>query len=381
MRACIRTILTSRTSVVSFFPPSCLSRCVFCWVDDWDFTSRLLETTDASTNDNNAGINHVKNPRRNIQVYYEGEDDDDFQNDYMYDMDNQLFHHSALATHEQLRFDNSTQITFDASDLDEDDAAYLNEVLAADVEEDDDDNDDGNISFGYQNENSNASNGTKSESESSHESSGRRRLGSTCGGCYRLIADGGGLTRTYDGKLFLRRTTLKHSPYAVTIHASSTSKDCFTPAHRVNLFDTSKPGTSKALGIPNRQCSPPGPGTGWGGTPKKNNGKTNNQFRNCYIGKYQNAITVQKAGPVVAVCDKHFIIEYTFRYPVTLNKIGLLNVVDNRSVEVIVVFEDKTRESFWAKRGGPNSFEKMGFKGMRRVWRVKIHFRKGQGGE
>ena len=145
----------------------------------------------------------------------------------------------------------------------------------------------------------------------------------------------------------------------------------------VRLYDTTNPGQSINIGSPNESCSLyVGPGSGEGGEPRLPDGLLN-PFENCPTSTTNTAFTVQGPGDGFSGCNSPFTIKFEFKYPVNLNKIGLLDVDGEQSVKVVVRLIDGTVMEFWAQDGGPNSSQKMSFQGVKRVESMEVTFESG----
>ena len=214
-------------------------------------------------------------------------------------------------------------------------------------------------------------------SDSNSNSTTTERALSRCGGCFRLTAGTEGSSVTVNGKEYLDQHALWDKAYAVKMFALQDNQ-CLAPADRVHIFDGANPGHSRNLGIPNELCRGGGPGHGWGGKPKWKSGWPND-FPNCHKGSIRKLWTVAASNSQPAACNTGFRIGFVFRYPVTINRIGLLDVFEVKSVKVKVELVDGTEHHFYALNTGPNSFQEMGFHGVKRVKKLTVYFTKGGG--
>ena len=197
-----------------------------------------------------------------------------------------------------------------------------------------------------------------------------------CGGCVRLNGQVDGNYQKFTTTKYLDPIEYWGSVFAVNITGSTGSNGCKAPGGKVRLYDATKPGPSTNLGSPNEGCDADvGPGIGAGGAPKLSNGD-DNPFKNCPSSAIKTAFTVQGSGSSFRGCNEEFVVSFAFKYPVTLNKLGLLNVVDGNSVNVNVLLDDGTKMEFKPKSGGPNSSQRMAFKGLKRTKLLTVRFRR-----
>ena len=197
-----------------------------------------------------------------------------------------------------------------------------------------------------------------------------------CGGCVRLNGGVDGNYQKFTTTKYLDPMEYWNSVFAVNVTGVVMSTGCQAPDGKVRLYDTTNPGASTDLGSPNEGCNANiGPGIGAGGAPKLSNGD-NNPFKNCPSSATKTAFTIQWPGNSFSGCTGASTVTFKFKYPVTLNKIGLLNVVNDGDVKVYAFMEDGTMTEFEAKGGGPNSSQRMAFKGLMRTEMLTIVFTK-----
>ena len=200
-------------------------------------------------------------------------------------------------------------------------------------------------------------------------------------GCFRLNGGVSGSNKKFTNTKYVGVSEYWNSAYAIKITGKKAgNNNCKDDGGKVRVYDTTQPGPSTNIGAPNKSCKPhAGPGVGAGGAPKLGNGKSN-PFKNCPSSKTKTAFTLQGPGNGFSGCQQGFSITVQFRHPATINKIGLLDVVNNDSARVDVFLQDGTKMVFRAKDGGANSAQEMTFKGVRRAVKMIVTF-KTSGGE
>ena len=191
----------------------------------------------------------------------------------------------------------------------------------------------------------------------------RRKLNG-CGGCFRLD-----FTTDQYGKEITTRKYIPQYEYwgshGVRIKGSA-GPGCYTPRGEVRIFDpqfrhnNGVADSDADLGSPNKKCPGGGkkPGVGSGGKPTRW-GKPN-PGANC--NKESNMIIIQDRNEQVASdCQRGGKIHFVFRYPVYLNKIGLMDM-DEKIFDIIKVVTDTGEEHVHFANGyGDNSIETIQF--------------------
>ena len=205
-----------------------------------------------------------------------------------------------------------------------------------------------------------------------------------CGGCFRLRADRSGQNKKFEGHHLIPVTEYWDSPQAVKIYGVPRN-GCTAPDKSVLVFDMRDPGKNTQLGAPNAKCPdipgvPKGPGVGAGGEPNVAGGGSN-KYKNCLINGPSHVFTVKgndeddiDDDEYYEPCTKGYSIRFWFKYPVTLNKIGMMDVVEEGSVKITVEREDGSRQKHYGVGGGVNSYEVMGFNGVNRVVKLTVKF-------
>ena len=207
------------------------------------------------------------------------------------------------------------------------------------------------------------------------EQSRRRRL--TCGGCFRTKflkrKDGSRISGTpYLGQWEYWPT------YGFRMRAFPKSGSGFAPKNNVRIYDTSfRPANSHQgdldLGSPNKACPGGGPGVGNGGKPKIN-GK-DNPGANCEA--QGNVLIIQQSKKKWAQSNrKGGTLVFDFRYPVTLNSIGLMDADDGAGDHITVYSYPKRgnhKEKHFIKSYGDNSIETIQLN-RKNVYRLDVFF-------
>ena len=351
-------------------------KCFMCFPDDMDKNSRMLgdahpdgDKTQEANNDvgqitesigTKAGLDENEHHSEIDQVEEDGADNKYY--DYQADEDGDYG--------DEDDDDDELQILYGPEDASKDDDDY---------DDDDDDDEDEDDLLGDNFSSGGNDRFIKFGNSTTENPSMDKRSLSTCGGCYRLVIKDDSVITMRNNIPYLSKSAFWESKHAVKIVAVALSPSCKGWRTNAMIVDTSNPGMNAHLGTPNMHCSTPGPGQGWGGAPNRPDGTRNSKFRNCYNGKYKNIITAQARGRDPVACQAPFRVVFKFRYPVTINKLGLLGVVTDRSAKIVLQFEDGAREVFWGLAGGVNSFQRMGFKGMSRVVRAGVTFFDGGG--
>ena len=212
----------------------------------------------------------------------------------------------------------------------------------------------------------------------SHDNTSRE-LGSGCGECHRLYFDknSNDVPTTVGAKAGLLEKQEYLSSHGVTIKAYAGS-GCKTNKNRGVLIPSDHPQHAKNLGSPNAACGPAGgPGQGSGGKPKLPDGN-GNPGSNCQDEHF----TVLSIGQDLDIddgdweaCKKGGHFDVQFARPVKLNRIGLMDVRNDKAVKVEVTFHDQTTRVFQPVGYGQNSIETLQFHGLFKVVRLKIIFR------
>ena len=180
---------------------------------------------------------------------------------------------------------------------------------------------------------------------------------------------------------FVRTHEYWKTPLGVKVMAYQPQEGkCLILRKKTYVYDVTDPGQSPNLGAPNQLCDQSGPGVGDGGAPTLSNG-AHNRVNSCHLGSTNTAFTVRSPGSSFKGCETEFSISFGFRYPVTLNSMGFMDVADDRSVKVRLTQRIGGRRQekhyFWVKGGGRNSAPKMAFHGMTNVIRVVVTFYRG----
>ena len=208
----------------------------------------------------------------------------------------------------------------------------------------------------------------------------RQRLLQECtSGCIRLDGKVTGANEPFGGTGLVSSTEFNYPPFDVEIRAADVGPGCVAGDGVVLQFNMTDPDVSPNIGAPNVACTTnPGPGVGSGGAPTLPDG-TENPFANCPTPGQSPYVAFTVAGPGTDFggCTTGFKLIFDFMYPVQLNKVGLIDVVEDDSVRVDVEREDGTILQFNAKGTGPNSFQNVGFKGLRRVVSMTVVFATG----
>ena len=217
-------------------------------------------------------------------------------------------------------------------------------------------------------------NGTRSNDESTSRSL-------RCGGCVRLRGERTNRAVGTKQTRFVRTHEYWKTPLGVKVMAYQPQEGkCLILRKKTYVYDVTDPGQSPNLGAPNQLCDQSGPGVGDGGAPTLSNG-AHNRVNSCHLGSTNTAFTVRSPGSSFKGCETEFSISFGFRYPVTLNSMGFMDVADDRSVKVRLTQRIGGRRQekhyFWVKGGGRNSAPKMAFHGMTNVIRVVVTFYRG----
>ena len=201
------------------------------------------------------------------------------------------------------------------------------------------------------------------------------------GGCYRLDGHVDGSGNPFSGTKYLDPLEYWETLFGVKIYVSEKDESCVAGGNKVRLYDMSDPGPdSLSLGSPNKDCdSNPGPGVGWGGKMKCPH-HMDNVFKNCPSKQASNAaFTVQGDGIDFVGCDSGFSITFQFKYPVSMRRVALLNVVEDDSATVYLHFQDGAMIEVNAVGAGPNSAQRINLDNAHLVVKLVVQFQSSGG--
>lgn len=134
----------------------------------------------------------------------------------------------------------------------------------------------------------------------------------------------GGMTLTVGEDV----STVYQALYGMTISASPLGSAFSSVKDTPVIFDSSNPGKYTALGTPNSQCSPPGPGVGAGGAPGQ-------PGQNCVA--QGNILVIQdSSSPATCASANGGVLTFNFATPVGILDVGLLNVQTGQVAQVEV---------------------------------------------
>ena len=208
---------------------------------------------------------------------------------------------------------------------------------------------------------------SKQAGGSSSSQQHRRRMG--CGGCFNL-----------DFSKYANGTHITGTPYldtweyfdshGVRIRAYGASENnAYTPNNQARIFDTSNPIEDQDLGSPNKRCPGGGPGRGVGGKPTNKNGVPN-PGANCEGEK--NVIIIQESDSPIADDNRRGgKLMFNFRYPVTVESVGLMDIDEGAGDYVIVDTRSRGSHRHHVNGFGSNSIENV-ILNMEDTWRVRI---------
>ena len=187
-----------------------------------------------------------------------------------------------------------------------------------------------------------------------NDTSSRRKLGA-CGGCHYIDFDTDGNGNPITGTPYLD-THEWYDSAGLTVRAKPVDGYGYAPGQKARIYDSTKPVPTKFdgsidLASPNNSCG--GPGSGWGG-------KIGLRGENC-VGE-KNVLIIQESNSNVAKgLWKGGELLFNFRYPVTLNSVGFMNLRSHHSNLLILHREDGLVHKHWAAGYGANSLETMQF--------------------
>ena len=193
------------------------------------------------------------------------------------------------------------------------------------------------------------------------ESQGHRKLG--CGGCFRLDFSRDKNGNVITGTPYIPTTEYWDS-HGVKITTITYGYWGYAPQGQARIYDTSFHAVNDYhgdpdLGSPNKSCPGGGPGYGQGGEPTDRFGNPNPGANCSPIG---NVLIVQESNKMYADdCIYGGTIVFEFRYPVTLNSIGLFDVDGGYGNHVNLVFENGDEQRHYVHGMGDNAIEEMAF--------------------
>ena len=202
-----------------------------------------------------------------------------------------------------------------------------------------------------------------------------RRL-SSCGGCHTID-----FSKRGDGRAITSTMYVPTEEYWNSHGVKIVATGGYTPSDKARLYDTTYKANNNNdgdpdLGSPNRHCPGGGPGKGTGGRPTLD-GEIN-PGANCDGEGY--VLIIQEKNKSEADDNaRGGRITFEFRYPVTLNSIGFMDMEENERNRdnVKIYYQDGTSTEHEGNGFGDNSIETLLF-GYRKVIKVDVNF-KGSG--
>lgn len=186
------------------------------------------------------------------------------------------------------------------------------------------------------------------------ESSSLQRRRTNCGGCFTLDFNKDGDGNAIAGTPYIHPKEYWDS-HGVRIQAYGG----YTPDSKARIYDSSFYATNNHngdpdLGSPNEHCPGGGPGKGNGGKPTLSNGDPN-PGANCV--EQGNVLIVQESNKAYADDNgSGGQIKFTFRYPVTLESVGLMDI-DEGGGDFIEVDSEFGYQKHYVSGFGDNSIE------------------------
>ena len=203
------------------------------------------------------------------------------------------------------------------------------------------------------------------------QNNGQSRRRTSCGGCFHLDFSEYGNGNRITGTPYIRQVEYWDS-HGVKIKAYGAG---YTPGNKARIYDTTFYATNNDhgdpdLGSPNENCPGGGPGIGKGGKPTLDNGQPN-PGANCE--PQGNVLIVQESNkPEADDSGYSSMIEFTFRFPVSLESVGLMDV-DEGSGDFVTVWSELGKHKHFVNGWGENSIEDV-IMNLNKVTKVQVKF-------